>query len=89
MIELPRQLINCATLLYLMYMARLLRKRFVAFTCKENLQSFNDAYNFGKKLKAPKGLTVFDYINKCWNEEPDKFETNPMHLFARLYIKLA
>ena len=52
---------------------------------KEHLQSFIDAYNFGKRLKALKGLTVFDYINKCWNEEPDKFKTNPVHLFAGLY----
>ena len=52
---------------------------------KEHLQSFIDAYNFGKRLKALKGLTVFDYINKCWNVEPDNFKTNPLHLFAELH----
>ena len=52
---------------------------------KEHLQSFIDAYNFGRKLKALKGLTVFDYINKCWNEESDKFKTNHLHLFAGVY----
>ena len=52
---------------------------------KEHLQSFIDAYNFGKRLKALKGLTVFDYINKCWNEDPDQFKTNPVYLFAGLY----
>ena len=29
-----------------------------------------------------------DFINKCWNEEPDKFKTNPVHLFAGLYKTL-
>ena len=29
-----------------------------------------------------KGLTVFDYLNKCWNDEPEKFKTNPVHQFA-------
>ena len=53
---------------------------------KDHLQSFIDAYNFGKRLKALKGLTVFDYINKCWNEGSDKFKTNPMHPYAGLYI---
>ena len=53
---------------------------------KDHLQSIIDAYNFGKRLKALKGLKVFDYVNICWNEEPDKFKTNPLHLFARLYI---
>ena len=52
---------------------------------KDHLQSFIDAYNFEKRLKALKGSTVFDYMNKCWNEEPDKFKTNPMHLFEGLY----
>ena len=52
---------------------------------KENLRSFIDAYNFGKRLKALNGLTVFDYIIKCWDEEPDKFKTNPMHRFSGLY----
>lgn len=28
------------------------------------------------------GFTVFDYINRCWNEQPDKLKTNPAHLFA-------
>ena len=52
---------------------------------KEHLQAFIDAYNFGKRLKALKGLTVFDYINKCWHQEPDRFVKNPVHLFAGLY----
>ena len=51
---------------------------------KDHLQSFIEAYNFGKRLKALKGLTVFDYINKCWNEEPERFKFNPRHMFADL-----
>lgn len=45
-------------------------------TPKEHLQCFIDAPNFGKRLKALKGLAVFDNINKHWNEQPDKFKTN-------------
>lgn len=35
---------------------------------KEHVQVFIDAYNVGKRLNALKGLTVFDYINKCWKK---------------------
>ena len=49
---------------------------------KDHLQSFIDANNFSNGLKALKDLTVFGYINKSWNEEPDKFRTNRMRLFA-------
>ena len=52
---------------------------------KEHIQSFIDAYNFAKRLKAHKGLTIFDYINKCWQEEPERFIKNPENLFAGLY----
>ncbi len=52
---------------------------------KEHIQSFIDAYNFAKRLKAHKGLTIFDYINKCWKEEPERFIKNPENLFAGLY----
>ena len=51
----------------------------------EHLQHFIEAYNFGKRLKALKGLTVFDYINKCWQQEPNRFKSNPVHMFAGLY----
>lgn len=51
---------------------------------KEHLQAFVDAYNFAKRLKTLKGLTVFEYINKCWTEEPNRFINNPNHHFPGL-----
>ena len=56
---------------------------------KGHLQPFINAYNFGKRLKAWKGLTVFEFFNGCWNEEPDKFKTNPKRLFAGQYVRSA
>lgn len=52
---------------------------------KQHLQCFIDAYNFAKRLKALKGLTVFDYINKCWLNEPDRFKHDPRHTFPVTY----
>ena len=52
---------------------------------KEHIQSFIDAYNFAKRLKAHKGLTIFDFINKCWKEEPERFIKNPASMFVGLY----
>ena len=52
---------------------------------KEHLRSFIDAYNFAKRLKAHKGLTVFDYINKCWLNVPDRFKTDPRHMIPVTY----
>ena len=37
------------------------------------------AYNFAKRLKTLKGLTSYEFICKCWTEEPKKFRLNPMH----------
>ena len=43
------------------------------------LQTFLMAYNFAKRLKSLKGLTSYEFICKCWTEEPKKFRLNPMH----------
>ncbi len=51
---------------------------------KEHLQTFIDAYNFAKRLKTLKGLTVFEFVNKCWTEEPNRFNINPAHHFPGL-----
>lgn len=39
-----------------------------------------------RKIKGSEGLTLFDYINKCWNEQRDKSRTNTEHRFAGLRI---
>lgn len=46
---------------------------------RKHLQTFLDAYNFAKRLKALKGLTPFEHIVKCWTEQPQRFKTNPTH----------
>ena len=52
---------------------------------KEHLQNFVNAYNFAKKLKTLKGLTPYEYIIKCWQNEPERFKLNPKHHTMRLY----
>ncbi|MEM6851747.1 MAG: IS481 family transposase, partial [Pseudomonadota bacterium] len=34
--------------------------------------------------KILRGLTVFEYVNKCWIENPDCFIKNPVHHFPGL-----
>lgn len=46
---------------------------------RQHLAAFVDAYNFAKRLKTLKGLTAFEYITKCWTEEPKRFKINPIH----------
>jgi hypothetical protein len=46
---------------------------------KQHLQTFLMAYNFAKRLKALKGLTVYEYICKIWTKEPERFRINPFH----------
>ncbi|MDF1719740.1 MAG: IS481 family transposase, partial [Minwuia sp.] len=38
------------------------------------------AYNFAKRLKTLRGLTVFEFINEKWTSEPDRFRVHPDHL---------
>ena len=40
---------------------------------KEHLYNFVDIYNCVKRPKALKGSTVYDYIVKCWEKEPERF----------------
>lgn len=53
---------------------------------REHVQTFVDAYNFAKRLKTLRGLTVFEYVNKCWTKEPKRFIKNPAHHFPGLNI---
>lgn len=52
---------------------------------REHLDTFVNAYNFAKRLKTLKGLTVFEYVNKCWTEDPKLFNVDPCHHFPGLY----
>ncbi len=53
---------------------------------REHLQTFIDAYNFAKRLKTLRGLTPFEYVMKCWTDEPKRFYENPSHHFPGLNI---
>ena len=43
---------------------------------KVHFQVIIDAYNVGIRLKALQGLTVFDYITKCWKQ--NLLSSNPI-----------
>jgi Integrase core domain len=36
----------------------------------QHLNDFINAYNFSRRLKTLKGLTPYEFICKCWTEEP-------------------
>ena len=44
---------------------------------REHLDTFLAAYNFAKRLKTLRGLTPFEFICKCWTENPDQFRLDP------------
>ena len=44
---------------------------------REHLQTFVAAYNYAKRLKTLRGLTPYEYIIKCWTDEPHRFKINP------------
>lgn len=49
---------------------------------EQNLPTAIDADSFAKRSQKLKGFTVFDYIDKCWLNEPDRFERDTRHMFA-------
>ena len=53
---------------------------------REHLAAFVDAYNHAKRLKTLKGLTPYEFIFKCWTEEPKRFKINPTHHSPGPYI---
>jgi transposase InsO family protein len=46
---------------------------------QDHLESFVSAYNFGRRLKALRGLTPYEYICKIWKVEPERFRLDPIH----------
>ena len=51
---------------------------------RAHLKTFLDAYNFAKRLKTLKGLTVFEFITQKWTLEPERFRLHPNHLIPGL-----
>lgn len=46
---------------------------------QSHLTDFIGAYNYARRLKTLRGLTPFEFVTKCWTEEPDQFRINPAH----------
>lgn len=46
---------------------------------REHLAAFLNAYNFAKRLKSLSGLTAYQHICLCFQNEPQRFISNPHH----------
>ena len=46
---------------------------------RQHLADFISAYNFGRRLKTLRGLTPYEFICKCWTQEPERFTLDPIH----------
>lgn len=46
---------------------------------RQHLDTFIAAYNYGRRLKTLKGLTPYEFICKCWTNQPDRFRIDPIH----------
>jgi hypothetical protein len=52
----------------------------------QHLTDFVNAYNFARRLKALNGLTPYEFICKCWTNQPERFKLNPIHQMSGLNI---
>jgi transposase InsO family protein len=52
---------------------------------RDHLMTFLLAYNFAKRLKTLKGLTSYEFICQHWQQQPERFLSNPSHLTLGLY----
>jgi len=46
---------------------------------RAHLADVVSAYNFGRRLKTLRGLTLYEAIRKAWSAEPGRFRVNPLH----------
>jgi transposase InsO family protein len=46
---------------------------------KYHLKLFLTAYNFARRLKTLNGLTPYEYIVKCWQNDEERFKIYPNH----------
>lgn len=46
---------------------------------KAHVHSFLMAYNFAKRLRALRGLALYEHICKVWTTPPNRFRLNPLH----------
>jgi hypothetical protein len=47
---------------------------------------FISAYNFGRRLKTLKGLTLYEAICKAWATQPERFKLDPLQQMPGLNI---
>jgi transposase InsO family protein len=52
---------------------------------RDHLTTFLLAYNFAKRLKTLKGLTPYEFICQQWQQQPERFLSDPSHLTLGLY----
>ena len=53
---------------------------------RQHLSDFVNAYNFARRLKTLNGLTPYEFICKCWTNQPERFNLNPVHQMPGLNI---
>ena len=53
---------------------------------KQHLNTFLNAYNFAKRLKTLKGLTLYEFIKDYWTQKPEVFKFKPTYLNMKPYI---
>ena len=51
---------------------------------RHHLADFVNAYNFARRLKSLKGLTPYEFICKCWTNQPERFNLDPIHQMSGL-----
>jgi hypothetical protein len=51
---------------------------------RQHLADFINANNFARRLKILKGLTPYEFICKCWTNQPKRFKLNPLHQMGGL-----
>jgi transposase InsO family protein len=52
---------------------------------RDHLATFLMAYNFAKRLKTLKGLSPYEFIYQQWQEQPERFISDPSHHTLGLY----
>jgi transposase InsO family protein len=51
---------------------------------RRHLSDFVDACDFARRLKTLGGLTPYEFVRKCWADEPNRFKFDPSHQLAGL-----
>jgi hypothetical protein len=46
---------------------------------RQHLADIINAYNLARRLKAIKGLTTYEFFCKCWTNQLERFNLNPIH----------